>query len=61
MGMDHPSTVLPGRLVVVDEGGEFVHLDMYRTHNALIWMRISVSRSLLRLYAERLLEAANRT
>jgi len=53
-------TVFPGRLVVADEGtGEYVHLDMYRT-GQLERLRISVTRDVLRLYAQRLLEAANR-
>ena len=53
-------TVFPGRLVVSDEGtGEYVHLDMYRT-GQLERLRISVTRDVLRLYAQRLLEAANR-
>ena len=47
----------PGRLVVNDEGGEVVHLDMYRDGNRL---RIEVTRDALRLYAQRLLAAANR-
>lgn len=52
-------TVFPGRLVVSDEGtGEYVHLDMYR--GQMERMRISVTREVLRHYAERLLEAANR-
>jgi len=53
-------TVFPGRLVVSDEGtGEYVHLDMYRA-GQLERLRISVTRDMLRLYAQRLLEAANR-
>ena len=50
---------IPGRLVVSDEGtGEYVHLDMYR--GQMERLRISVTRNTLRLYAQKLLEAANR-
>lgn len=57
MGMQ--PTVFPGRLVVADEGtGEYVHLDMYR--GTMERLRISVTREMLRQYAQRLLEAANR-
>ena len=53
-------TIFPGRLQVSDEGtGDIVHLDMYRA-NETTRMRISVSREVLRVYAQRLLEAANR-
>ena len=53
-------TIFPGRLVVADEGtGEYVHLDMYRT-GQLHHLRISVTRDVLRIYAQKLLEAANR-
>jgi len=53
-------TVFPGRLIVADEGtGEYVHLDMYR-FNQMERLRISVTRDTLRLYAQKLLEAANR-
>jgi hypothetical protein len=59
-GMGHPSgSIFPGRLQISDEGGEIVHLDMYRA-NEMQRMRISVSRDVLRLYAQKLLEAANR-
>lgn len=54
-----PGTIFPGRLQVSDEGGDIVHLDMYRS-NQMERMRISVSRDVLRLYAEQLLAAANR-
>jgi len=51
--------MIPGRLVVSDEGtGEYVHLDMYRGQTERL--RISVTRNTLRLYAQKLLEAANR-
>ena len=49
----------PGRLVVSDEGREVVHIDMYRVRPEA-WLRISVEREMLRLYAQRFLEAANR-
>lgn len=52
-------TEFPGRLVVSDEGGEIVHIDMYRS-NDMDRLRIGVTRDMLRLYAQRLLEAANR-
>ena len=53
-------TIFPGRLTVADEGtGEYVHLDMYRT-GQLERLRISVTRDVLRVYAQKLLEAANR-
>lgn len=53
-------TVFPGRLVVADEGtGEYVHLDMYRA-GQMERLRISVTRDVLRIYAQKLLEAANR-
>jgi len=52
-------TEFPGRLVVADEGGDHIHLDMYRT-NQMDRMRITVTREMLRLYAENLLKAANR-
>jgi hypothetical protein len=52
-------TIFPGRLVVADEGtGEYVHLDMYR--GQMERLRISVTRDVLRVYAQKLLEAANR-
>ena len=57
---DHPGTIFPGRLQVSDEGtGDTVHLDMYRS-NGMERMRISVTRDVLRIDAQRLLEAANR-
>lgn len=49
----------PGRLVVSDEGQGLVHIDMYRVRPEG-WLRISVEREMLRLYAQRFLEAANR-
>lgn len=53
-----PVSFKPGRLVVSDEGGEFVHIDLYR--DKMPRARIEVSRETLRLYAQRFLEAANR-
>jgi hypothetical protein len=52
-------TVFPGRLVISDEGGPIVHIDMYRA-NELLHLRIGVTRETLLRYAQRMLEAGNR-